>query len=161
TAPATGRHELRAVYGGDTDFAAAAGSSSLTVDRAEQVIHFAPPSGHVYGDAPVLLGASASSGLPVSFVVLSGPATLSPPTGALTLTGAGTVTIEARQVGDGTFDAAPPVEQSFSVGPASLTVTADDQTTILGTALPALTASFRGFVNGDGPASLTGPVILS
>jgi parallel beta-helix repeat protein len=42
-----------------------------------------------------------------------------------------------------------------SVTPAPLTITADNQTKLYGAALPALTASYSGFVNGDTPASLT------
>ena len=39
--------------------------------------------------------------------------------------------------------------------PASLTITADNQTKVYGAALPTLTASYSGFVNGDTSASLT------
>ena len=38
-----------------------------------------------------------------------------------------------------------------------LTITADDQTKVYGAALPTLTASYTGFVNGDTAASLTTP----
>ena len=39
--------------------------------------------------------------------------------------------------------------------PVGLTITADDKTKLYGAALPALTASYAGFVNGDRAASLT------
>jgi hypothetical protein len=42
-----------------------------------------------------------------------------------------------------------------AVTPAPLTITADDQTKVYGGALPLLSASYSGFVNGDTPASLT------
>jgi parallel beta-helix repeat protein len=48
-----------------------------------------------------------------------------------------------------------------SVTPAPLTITADNQTKLYGAALPALTASYSGFVNGDTPASLTAQPTLS
>jgi len=41
------------------------------------------------------------------------------------------------------------------VNPAPLIVIADDKTKIFGDPLPVLTASYSGFVNGDGPAQLT------
>ena len=44
---------------------------------------------------------------------------------------------------------------SLSVTQAPLTITADDQTMVYGTALPTLTASYTGFVNGDTSANLT------
>ena len=44
---------------------------------------------------------------------------------------------------------------TLTVTPAGLTITADDQTKVYGAALPTLTASYSGFVNGDTAASLT------
>ena len=38
---------------------------------------------------------------------------------------------------------------------AALTITANNQSKVYGAALPALTASYSGFVNGDTSASLT------
>jgi sugar lactone lactonase YvrE len=67
------------------------------------------------------LNASASSGLPVSYQVVSGPASLVGST--LTLTGIGPVTIRASQAGNLTFLSAPNVEQSFNVTKAPATIT--------------------------------------
>jgi diphthamide synthase (EF-2-diphthine--ammonia ligase) len=48
----------------------------------------------------------------------------------------------------------------LTITPAGLTITADNQTKVYGAALPALTASYSGFVNGDTAASLTtGPTL--
>ena len=47
------------------------------------------------------------------------------------------------------------VAGSLTVTPAGLTITANNQTKVYGAALPALTASYSGFVNGDSAASLT------
>ncbi len=47
------------------------------------------------------------------------------------------------------------VAGSLTVTPAALTITADNQTKVYGAALPTLTASYSGFVNGDTAASLT------
>jgi hypothetical protein len=49
----------------------------------------------------------------------------------------------------------------LAITPAPLTITADDNTVVVGTALPALTARYSGFVNGDTPASLTSLPALS
>ena len=46
---------------------------------------------------------------------------------------------------------------TFTVTPAPLSITANNQSKVYGAALPALTASFSGFVNGDTAASLTTP----
>ena len=44
---------------------------------------------------------------------------------------------------------------TLTVTAAALTITADNQTKVYGAALPTLTASYTGFVNGDTSASLT------
>jgi hypothetical protein len=86
-----------------------------------QVITFGALPDATYGGAPITLGATADSGLPVSYQVLSGPATVQG--SILTITGVGVVTVEASQPGDGVnFDAATPVEQSFMVNQAATLV---------------------------------------
>ena len=68
-------------------------------------------------DPPFAISATASSGLPVTFSVLSGPATIS--SNIVTLTGStGQVIIEATQLGDNVWAPAPPVTESFQVNPA-------------------------------------------
>lgn len=63
---------------------------------------------------PIVLQATASSGLPVSFTVMDGPATIS--ANILTLTGLlGTVTVRASQQGGSEWQPATPVLQSFEV----------------------------------------------
>ncbi|HCN28708.1 MAG TPA: hypothetical protein DIT64_08055 [Verrucomicrobiales bacterium] len=83
-----------------------------------QTISFDAPAQRQVGDAPFDLMATASSGLPVSFQILSGPANLAGST--VTLTGAaGVVQVRATQAGDSTFDPAPPVDRHFHVVPVS------------------------------------------
>ena len=50
---------------------------------------------------------------------------------------------------------------SLTVTAAPLTITANNQTKVYGAALPTLTASYSGFVNGDTSASLTTQPTLS
>src|SRR5206468_2626435 len=47
------------------------------------------------------------------------------------------------------------VPGTLTVTAAPLTLTADDQTMVYGAAVPTLTVSYNGFINGDTPASLT------
>lgn len=53
------------------------------------------------------------------------------------------------------------VARSLAVTPVGLTITADAQTKAYGVALPSLTASYSGFVNGDTEASLTTQPLLA
>jgi hypothetical protein len=130
----------------------------IAVGKLAQAISFANPGPRTYGAAPFSLGATADSGLPVSYSVVSGPATVSGST--LTITGAGAVTVRASQAGDATYGPTS-VDQSFTVAPAALTIRADDKAMVAGAALPALTATYTGFVNGDTAASLDTAVSLS
>ena len=66
-----------------------------------QTISFNPATEILVTNSPLALSASASSGLGVTFKLLSGPATLE--NAQLTWTGLGVVTVEADQMGDSLF----------------------------------------------------------
>src|SRR5262249_30080726 len=53
------------------------------------------------------------------------------------------------------------VDGALTVKPAPLTITADDQTKITAQTNPAFTASYSGFVLGQGPADLGGALTFS
>ena len=118
-----------------------------------QTITFNQPANKTYGGAPFTLIASASSGLPVIFTIVSGPATLSG-SGTLALTGAGTVVLRATQPGDAGWLAAKPVERSFIVAKAPLAAKADDKTKVQGAVNPVLTITYTGFVNAENASVL-------
>ena len=86
---------------------------TITVNKAAQTITFAAIANQMFGNPSITLAALASSGLSVSFTVVSGPATVSGK--VLTITGAGTIVVTASQPGDGNYNAAAPVQQSFTV----------------------------------------------
>jgi hypothetical protein len=94
---------------------------TFTVATESQTITFSAPASPVnYGVSPITLSASASSGLAITFSVLSGPATVSGST--LTITGAGTVVVAANQAGNTNYAAAAQVSQSIVVNAASQTI---------------------------------------
>lgn len=99
-------------------------TGTLVIAKAPQTISFPAPSNRVFGDPPFDLSASASSGMPVSFNLLGGPATINGST--ITLTGAGIVTVLASQQGDANHLPADPVEASFTVAKAAAAVALDD-----------------------------------
>ncbi|MFI8379189.1 MBG domain-containing protein [Leeuwenhoekiella sp. NPDC079379] len=53
------------------------------------------------------------------------------------------------------------VDGSLAITPASLTITADNQTKVYGDEDPALTVSYSGFVNGDSETDLGGSLTVS
>jgi hypothetical protein len=130
----------------------------VSVAPAPQTIDFGAIADQPYGVAPIQLAATSSSGLPVDYTI-SGPASLTDD--VLTITGVGVVTIQANEEGDSNYLPAPEVVQSFTVDPATLTFTVDNQVMTYGDALPTLTGTFTGFVNGDNVDSLTALPTLS
>jgi PKD repeat protein len=130
-----------------------------SVQRQDQAITFGTLSNKTYGDLPFALTATASSGLPVSFTVISGPASISNNT--LTITGAGSVTVRAAQAGNSQFNPAPNVDRTFTVAKKGLGISADNKSKVYGAALPVLTVSYVGFVNGDTPSVLNPAVSIS
>ena len=106
------------------DQAGNSASDTLTVifqaTNQNQTITFAAIADQTFGDAPIPLVAAASSGLPVSFSVASGPASLAG--NLLTLTGADVVTVQANQPGNASFNPATPVQVSFNVARANQSV---------------------------------------
>jgi hypothetical protein len=106
---------------GNSNFnAAALVQRGFNVSGIPQAITFGPLSQQGVGDAPFPLGATASSGLPVSFAIVSGPATLGG--SIVTLTGWGTVVVRASQAGNAIYAAAADVVQSFFVVPPDNTL---------------------------------------
>jgi hypothetical protein len=77
-----------------------------------------------YGATPFDLTGTATSGLAVNYTLLSGPATLSGTNHkTVTITGVGSVVIQASQAGNTNYSAATNVMQSFTVTKATQTVT--------------------------------------
>jgi hypothetical protein len=108
-----------------TDTSGNSSNATLTViyqtANQNQTITFPAIADHTFGDAPIPLVAAASSGLPVTFNVVSGPAILTN-SNVLTLTCAGAVTVQANQAGNGSFNSAPPVNVSFNVAKANQSI---------------------------------------
>ena len=141
---------------GNVNYHASSATESFAVNNpalSNQTITFNALANKVYGDADFDLTATASSTLAVSYSVVSGPATISGST--VTITGAGLITIRATQDGDGSFNAATPVEQSFTSAKAALTVLAEDKSNTFGDAVPSLTYTITGYVNGDDATAIT------
>jgi hypothetical protein len=104
--------------------------------QSAQAITFPAIPPQTYGGGPVTLNATASSGLPVSYTVTAGPATVSG--NLLTITGAGAVTVQANQAGNAGYAPATPISQSVTVGQGATAVVWSNPAAITyGTALNA------------------------
>jgi hypothetical protein len=84
--------------------------------RTAQTITFPQPANVTYAGSSVVVtpAASASSGLPVTYSLVSGPATYNSVDKTFTVTGTGSITIRAFQNGDTTYAPATLVERTFT-----------------------------------------------
>ncbi len=94
---------------------------TLQVEKPQSIKFPQPTSPVAFGVKPITLSATAGSGLPVQFAVVSGPGSING--NKLTITGAGSVVIEADQAGNAVYAPAVPVQRTLVVGKASQTIT--------------------------------------
>ena len=119
---------------------------SVAIAKTNQTITFTPVPAKTFGDAAFDVTAAASSLLPItSYSLVSGPATLSGNTVAIT--GAGTIVVKATQEGNATFNAAENTLQ-IEVAKAAATIV-----------LSNLTAIYDG--TGKQAAAVTNPLGLN
>jgi hypothetical protein len=85
---------------------------TFTINKADQTIDFGPLGNKTLGDPDFTIGATASSGLPVSFSAV-GSCSVSGTT--VHITGVGLCTVTASQAGDDNYNPAPDVSQGFYV----------------------------------------------
>ncbi|GAA4393047.1 MBG domain-containing protein [Hymenobacter koreensis] len=120
----TGAYGLTAAFApNDTrNFNSASTTNSIVVNRATQSITFANPGAKTFGDAAFDLGATASSGLTVSYSIVAGNAFASLNGNMLSISGAGSVTVRATQPGNDNFEAAEAQDRTFIIAPAGQSI---------------------------------------
>ncbi len=145
-----------------TGTSTASAASAAVTPKAAQTITFGNPGTQNFGTAPTLT-ATSSSTLPVSFTSSTTAVCTITSGGALTFGSSGVCTINANQAGNGSFEAAPQVSQTFSVAavvpgtPTIGTATAGDtQATVMFTA-PVSTggATITGYTVTANPGGAT------
>lgn len=105
---------LRASQAAAGEYASGFVDATFQVNRAAQSITFVPPPSPVpYNNPPIVLQAKSSSGLPVVFSILSGPAQVSG--NVLNVNGGGRVIVAADQAGNANFLPAAQVRQTIVV----------------------------------------------
>ncbi len=125
------------------------------VFKTDQTISFDTTLGDkIYGDADFGVSATATSTLPVSFTsTTTDVCTIS--SGTIHIANVGTCTIRATQDGDGNYNAAAPVDQSFTVTAKQLTVSTPSAISLIkevydgSTATTVTAGALSGVVSGD------------
>jgi len=117
-----GQVTLAAIQSGNTQYGPIQTNTTFTVTQgANEISDFAAISDRKFGDRTFSIPVpTASSGLPVTLSVLSGPASVSG--NAVTLSGAGIVTLAADQPGNANFPAATRKTTSFNVSKATQSI---------------------------------------
>jgi hypothetical protein len=128
---------LQAAEAADANFAADSKNATFTVAAATPAIVFVVPN-HTFGDAPFAVSATSNSTGAFTYSVVSGPATISGST--VTLTGAGTVVLQASEAADANFVA--------GTENATFTVAAS-------TSAPAITFMVPDHTFGDTPFTVS------
>lgn len=160
-------HNITAFYPGDTvHTTSTAASLPLVIAKGTQAaVTVNTPATAAYGQPGLSAVASGGSGTGSYNYLAAGSTACSvdPNTGAITITaGTGTCTITATRNGDANYlPSSPSLPAIINVTAPTLTITADNQTKVYGAALPVLTLSYTGFVNGETSASLTTQPVLS
>ena len=95
---------LRAIQSGHSPYAAVFTDFTFPIEKAPQSIAFSGLANAFESDTSILLAATSSSGLPVSFGTVSGPGRMANGN-TLQLLGPGVVTLTATQSGDANHDA--------------------------------------------------------
>ena len=91
--------------------------------RVDQTITFVDIPNKTVQSTNFDLNATASSGLPVSFAVVSGSSATVESNGTVTIVGAGVTTIRASQDGNGSYNPAPTVEKTLTVSKVPQAIT--------------------------------------
>jgi hypothetical protein len=155
-----GTYYVTAHFAGDANHDPSNGEPvAVVINKASQTITFGALTGRTYGDADFSVSATAGPNLAVSFAGL-GNCTM---TGnSVHITGAGSCTITASQAGNGNYNPATNVPQTFAIAKATLTVKADNKSKAYdGTPFAPFTAAITGLVNGDSLAVIQGAPTFS
>jgi hypothetical protein len=155
-----------ASFAGDATHAAASGSASLTVAKADQTITFSAVGPFTFGDAPFTVTATAASGLAVGFTSQTqSKCTIAG--SSVTIVQAGTCTIRASQGGNPNYNPAPDVDQNITISRADQTITfgvltnktyGDQPFAVSATASSGLTVTFD-LGNGSAGCSISGNTV--
>jgi sugar lactone lactonase YvrE/ribosomal protein S11 len=140
---------VTASQAGNTDYAAAtAVSYTVTVNQATPTIGWTAPAAISYGTA--LSATQLDAALSVA-----GSCTYLPATGAVLSAGIQTLTATCTPTDATDYKTPASSSVTITVNQAPLTVTPSSASVTYGAAIPTITASYSGWVNGDTPSVLT------
>jgi|GEM_PF-6501179 len=163
--PSVGTHTITAVYPGDANTAGSTSNSVTETVNSGTTTTLTSSGTSTYGQSVTFTATvAATSGTATGTVTfMDGTTTL----GTASLNGSGVATFSTTALSAGThtitatynptgFFAGSSGSVSQVVNKAALTVTANNQSSVYGSPLPALTYSYSGLVNGDTSSVFSG-----
>jgi DNA-binding beta-propeller fold protein YncE len=152
---------LNASQAASGNYATATATTSFTVTAAPPVVptlSFTSISAQIYGTAPFQVSATSASSGVVTYAVVSGPATISGST--VTLTGVGTVVLNASQAASGNYAAAT-ATASFTVAAGFALSSGTGPNSGTATVAPGAAAIFTLTLSPGGSATYPDAVTFS
>lgn len=155
--------EITAFQEGDADYAPADPVTHTLVvtdpNKEQQQITFPAIADKAFGDPEFQLEATASSNLPITYTALTENITIAD--GKVSLTGVGMATIRASQPGNDAYNAATPVEQSFTIqkGEQQIAITSIPDQGVKSrpiTVEVVVSSGLKAELSATGPATLDG-----
>ncbi len=151
---------LQASEAADSNYAAATKNATFTVGAGTPTISFTVGN-QTYGAAPFAVAATSNSTGAFTYSVVSGPATITGST--VTLTGAGTVVLQASEAADSNYAAATK-NATFTVGAGTPTISFTVGNQTYGAAPFAVSATSNStgaftYSVVSGPATITGSTV--
>lgn len=144
-------YKVKAIYSGSGNYNTGT-STELSFDTNKQnqaALRIGSIGTKTYGDGTFTLSATGGSGGGAVIFESSDPTIVSISGTTATIHKAGTVTINATKAADNTYNEAT-ASVSLTVGKKALTIKANDQLNIIkGAAIPTLTYTVTGIVDGD------------
>jgi hypothetical protein len=158
---AAGTYPINPSGGTSPNYLFSYANGTLSVGKAILTVT-ANPAGSVYG-ASIAAGSSLTVTY-TGFVNGDGPASLTTPVvvtnSAFTGAPVGTYALTPSGASSPNYTIVY-VNSTYTVSPATLTISAVNQTMTYGSPIPTLVASYSGFVNGDNPATLATPPAIT
>jgi hypothetical protein len=156
TATGGGVVNFQATQAGNVNYSAATPVNfSVTIAPATPTLAFAAIPAHNYGDAPFLATASSASNGAIGYSLGSGPGNINATTGLVTLSGAGTLTLNATQLATTNYTAAS-AQTILTIGrQGSVTAVSVNPTTVTPLQIVTLTAAVSPAVTGTPTGTVT------
>ncbi|MFN8538619.1 MAG: MBG domain-containing protein, partial [Thermomicrobiales bacterium] len=145
---------VTAAQAGDANYSAATNAvRSFTIAKGTPTLTWNTPAAITYGTALSATQLNASTGVAGSFAY-------TPASGAILAVGTQTLSVTFTPTDTVNYNSAS-TTVSLTVNKAALSVTTQAASKTYGAANPAFSATYGGFVNGDGPGSLGGTLVFA